>query len=151
MPDELTEAGRVLSAENQGALVAAFRSLRGVLKKAMGVDPIDDSADAMPADNTPPAKESADELHLTSDLVPLVEASKRKDGTVPLKIIDAGWGSSGYYSADVLKRDGPKVFTSGLHMYLDHPSVTEEADRPERSVKDLAGERGTSGAARAAE
>jgi hypothetical protein len=53
-------------------------------------------------------------------------------------LIRAGWGSSGYYSEDVLKRDGPKVFPVGTKMYLDHPSVSEEADRPERSVKDLA-------------
>lgn len=48
-------------------------------------------------------------------------------------------GSSGYYPADVLRRDGATAFPAGTHVYLDHPSTSEEQDRPERSVKDLAG------------
>jgi hypothetical protein len=63
----------------------------------------------------------------------------RPDGTVPIKIISPGWGTRGYYSAEVLKRDGPKAWPAGTHMYLDHPSLTEAADRPERSLRDLAG------------
>lgn len=76
---------------------------------------------------------------ITGDLIPLVEKAVKKDGTASIKIIQAGQGSSGYYPAEVLKRDGPKAFTAGTHVYLDHPSVTEESERPERSVKDLAG------------
>lgn len=72
------------------------------------------------------------------DLVPLVESALRADGSIPIKVIAPGWGSSGYYPADVLERDGPKVFAKGTHMYLDHPTDAEESDRPERSVKDLA-------------
>lgn len=48
-------------------------------------------------------------------------------------------GSSGYYPAEVLMRDGPKAFPAGTHIYFDHPSGSEEMDRPERSVKDIAG------------
>jgi hypothetical protein len=48
-------------------------------------------------------------------------------------------GSSGYYPAGVLRRDGSTAFPSGTHVYLDHPSSSEEQDRPERSVRDLAG------------
>lgn len=48
------------------------------------------------------------------------------------------WGSSGYYGKKMLERDGSKAFPAGTQMYLDHPSVSEEDDRPERSVKDLA-------------
>lgn len=48
------------------------------------------------------------------------------------------WGSSGYYPRAVLERDGPKVWPAGTLMYLDHPTPTEEAERPERSVRDLA-------------
>lgn len=56
-----------------------------------------------------------------------------------IKLIDAGWGSSGYYSPQVLKEAAKNgVFPAGTHMYLDHPSMTEAVDRPERSVKDLA-------------
>lgn len=48
-------------------------------------------------------------------------------------------GSSGYYPAEVLRRDGATAFPAGTHVYLDHPSSSEEQDRPERSVRDLAG------------
>lgn len=77
---------------------------------------------------------------LVGDLVPLEEAVG-SDGALPIiKIIQPGWGSSGYYSADVLRRDGPTVFTPGTKMYWDHPTETEEAERPERSLRDLAAE-----------
>jgi len=56
------------------------------------------------------------------------------------RIIEADrWGSSAYYPADVLERDGSRVFTAGLPMYRNHPTSTEEYDRPERSVDDLVG------------
>ena len=84
-----------------------------------------------------PATEAANEI--TGELVPLVEKSVKTDGTALIKIIAPGQGSSGFYPADVLKRDGPKVFTEGTQIFLDHPSVADERDRPERSVKDLAG------------
>ena len=60
-------------------------------------------------------------------------------GSFRMKIIQAGWGSSGYYPADVLKRDGPKVFRAGTQMFMDHPTLTGEKELPERSVRDLAG------------
>jgi hypothetical protein len=83
-------------------------------------------------------QESRD-LELSGELIPLVEKAVRKDGTALIKIIQPGWGSSGFYPAEVLERDGPRVFTKGLHTYWDHPSVSEEKDRPERSLRDLAG------------
>lgn len=49
------------------------------------------------------------------------------------------WGSSAYYPAEVLERDGARVFTPGLPMYADHPTDSESYDRPERSVRDLVG------------
>lgn len=56
-----------------------------------------------------------------------------------VKLISAGWGSSGYYSPKVLAEAAKAgVFPAGLHQYLDHPSLSESVDRPERSVKDLA-------------
>jgi hypothetical protein len=55
-----------------------------------------------------------------------------------IQIISAGWGSSGYYSEAVLRRDGPKAWPIGTHMYVDHPTESEEYERPERSIKDLA-------------
>lgn len=60
-----------------------------------------------------------------------------KNGDMPIKIISPGWGSSGYYSAEVLKKAAPN-YKEGLKMYLDHPTKSEDKERPERSVKDLA-------------
>src|SRR5690554_7776066 len=48
-------------------------------------------------------------------------------------------GSSGYYPASVLERDGATAFPAGTHIYLDHPTWEEDWQRPERSVKDLVG------------
>ena len=48
-------------------------------------------------------------------------------------------GSSGYYPAEVLRRDGPFAFPAGTHVFLDHPTSNEDEERPERSVRDLAG------------
>lgn len=49
------------------------------------------------------------------------------------------WGSSGYYPAEVIERDGPTTWPAGTPVYLDHPGAGESYDRPERSVRDLAG------------
>lgn len=85
-----------------------------------------------------PSKESSFPCDLNGDtIIPLTESAVRPDGTAKVKIIAPGWGSSGYYSREVLERDGPKVFTPGLHMFWDHPTRSEESDRPERSLKDL--------------
>lgn len=56
-----------------------------------------------------------------------------------VKVIEAGWGSSGYYGADMLSNYGPKVFTKGTKIFMNHPSVSESNDRPERDVEKLAG------------
>ena len=49
------------------------------------------------------------------------------------------WGSSGWYGREMLERDGPTVWPAGTQVYMDHPGATEQHDRPERSVRDLAG------------
>ena len=84
-----------------------------------------------------PAMEAAE---IAGDYVPLIERALRNDGTIGVKIIQPGMGSSGYYPAEVLERDGPSVFTSGLKMYADHATATEEAERPEGSIKNLVAE-----------
>lgn len=59
-------------------------------------------------------------------------------GRYRVQLINPGWGSSGHYSADVLAEAATRrVFPAGLHMYADHPTATDEAERPERSVRDL--------------
>lgn len=73
-----------------------------------------------------------------TDLIDLSEAI-RSDGTLPVMLINPGWGSSGYYGADVLEAAGnDRVFPRGTQMYVDHPGIAERMDRPERSVRDLA-------------
>ena len=73
-------------------------------------------------------------------IVPLIEAKADANGTIPIKIIDAGWGSSGYYSREVLQQAAnARVYAAGLQMYWNHPSKTDEKERPERDLRDLAG------------
>jgi hypothetical protein len=93
--------------------------------------PDDESGEAPASD----FEESAADL--LGDTVPLVESAVRPDGTMNIKLIQPGWGATGYYSEAVLRRDGPKVFTAGTKMFIDHPGYAEEADRPERSLKDI--------------
>ncbi len=56
-----------------------------------------------------------------------------------VKVIESGWGSSGYYPADMLKQYGPAVFKEGTKVFMNHPSASESTDRPERDVHQLAG------------
>lgn len=49
------------------------------------------------------------------------------------------WGSSAYYPHEVVERDGPRIFTAGMHMYQNHLSESEQWDRPEGSVENLVG------------
>ena len=73
-------------------------------------------------------------------IVPLIEAKTDDKGTIPIKIIDPGWGSSGYYSREVLQQAvNARVYAAGTQMYWNHPSKTDEKDRPERDLRDLAG------------
>ena len=62
-----------------------------------------------------------------------------KDGTMLIRIIAPGKGSSGHYSSQVLERDIPRVFPKGTPMYANHMTESEQWERPERSINDLAG------------
>jgi hypothetical protein len=88
---------------------------------------------------TAPVTEAA-ACDLSGEYLQLREGAVAADGSAQIKIIQPGWGSSGYYPADVLKRDGPKIFSSGLKMFWDHQTAVEEAERPEGSLDDLAAE-----------
>lgn len=76
---------------------------------------------------------------LETDTVDLIERAIAADGTARIKIIAPGIGSSGYYSADVL-RDAAKrkVFAAGTQMFWDHATASEERERPEGSLDRLA-------------
>lgn len=86
------------------------------------------------ADGTMKLVESA--AFLDGVAVNVTEAAK---ADYAVKLIAPGWGSSGYYSPELLERDGPKIFKSGTHMHWNHPTAAEEAARPEGSLDTLAG------------
>lgn len=99
------------------------------------IQAIHDASNALGAECS--AKEAA-ALELTGDIIPLREGAVGQDGTAYLKLIAPGWGSSGYYSAEVLKRDGPACFPAGTKNYWNHQTAQEEAERPEGDLRDLA-------------
>jgi hypothetical protein len=67
-------------------------------------------------------------------------ATELSSGKYRVKLIAADkWGSSAFYTSEVLKRDGSRVFHKGLHMYQDHLSESEQWDRPEGSIANLVG------------
>lgn len=49
-------------------------------------------------------------------------------------------GSSGYYPAETLRRDGPRLFTKGTPMFLDHQTPEEKSNKPFGSLTTFAGE-----------
>lgn len=64
--------------------------------------------------------------------------SGERPGRYRIRIICPGQGSSGTYSeANLAASVGH--FPAGTQMFMDHPSKDEDVNRPERSVKDLAG------------
>lgn len=93
-----------------------------------------------PEEDSQDVSESLKEIALNESAIALEEKAVRSDGTVPIKIIQPGWGSSGYYPKEVLRRDGPKAFRKGTKMNWDHPTEVEEAERPEGSLNNLASE-----------
>lgn len=83
-------------------------------------------------------REGVAPVQLTGEYSELLERAVQKDGTTQIKIIQEGWGSSGYYPSDVLKRDGPRVFPAGHRMFWNHPTKTMDRELPERDLRDLA-------------
>jgi hypothetical protein len=58
-----------------------------------------------------------------------------KTGHLQIGIITPGFGSSGYYSPEVLEAAATdRVFPKGTLMHFDHPTESETFERPERSV-----------------
>lgn len=144
---KLGEAGRVLSKANEGKLRSALESLTAVLSLLDEEDEPESEPEGEPDLNeaaivpsTLALRAAGEGVNLDTEFVPLVERAVRGDGTLPVKLISAGWGSSGYYPAEVLRRDGPQVFKASTQMFWDHPTPSEEAERPEGSLKNLAGE-----------
>jgi hypothetical protein len=62
------------------------------------------------------------------------------NGIYEIKLIGADvQGSSGYYSRAVLEAHGVAAFPAGTKIFIDHPTLDESDNRPERSVRDIAG------------
>ncbi len=98
------------------------------------------SAQSDSSDSKEAAAVSSSGLRLVesaSTMEPILLREARAD--YEIKLIAPGMGSSAFYPAEVLKRDGPKVFKGGTHVYLNHATAAEEAARPEGDVKNLAG------------
>lgn len=78
------------------------------------------------------------QVHETATITEAAAAAAKKTGHMLIQFISPGWGSSGYYSPDVLEAAATdKVIPAGTHMYADHPTETEDIERPVRSIKDL--------------
>jgi hypothetical protein len=87
----------------------------------------------------PPSPDTAvSPVPLHESFIPLAERAVRRDGTVRLKLIGPGWGSSGYYSRQVLERDIPHVFPPRTQNFWNHDTVAEEVERPEGDLSRLA-------------
>ena len=76
---------------------------------------------------------------LDLDYVALEEAAVGPGGETKIKLIGPGWGTSGFYSPNVLKQAASdRMFDKGLKMYWNHPTPTEESERPEGDLNALA-------------
>ena len=71
-----------------------------------------------------------------ADFIELNEVRFQRDGSVPVKVIQPGWGSSGFYSKELLESAAERF--DGAQMYWNHPTPDEDKVRPERSLNDLA-------------
>jgi hypothetical protein len=118
---------------------------RHIIKRAKALGKSDLIPDNWSSSGSNTSKESADDAgtaphtEVVTETGALLEEGTAKSGRLKIQIITPGWGSSGYYSADVLEAAATdKVFPAGTHMYFDHPTEAESAERPGRSVKDLA-------------
>lgn len=67
----------------------------------------------------------------------LAEADTTAPVRYPVKVIQPGWGSSGYYSEAVLQA-AAHMF-EGAQMFWNHPKSSDNYERPERDLRDLAG------------
>lgn len=56
-----------------------------------------------------------------------------------VRLIAAGAGSSGFYTEEVLRRDGPEAWPIGTLSHIDHQTLWERDERPEKSLKSVAG------------
>lgn len=78
---------------------------------------------------------------ITGDVMRFREVSgpEAKPGTIEVHIIRPGWGSSGYYFEEKLKKACENgVYPVGMHMHWDHPTPTQEFEQPARTTGTIA-------------
>lgn len=138
---DLKEAGRALSKKNEKDLEDALSKITEVISKIQK----DESTKKRIKDIEKEAKKQKESgvpsksLDFTESVsLKMAETKIRADGTVPIKIIGPGWGSSGYYSAELLEKYAYR-YKEGTQMFWNHPKSSEEFERPERDLKELAG------------
>ena len=135
----LTRAERIILSSAIGRGLDAFNAvIQELAPHLYQRRPWDEPEEDQPITTAEQEADSGEEFG--GDYMPLMEAAVRRDGTIPVKIIQPGWGSSGYYPAEVLERDGPQVFRAGTKMFWNHATSHEEAERPEGDLRDLAAE-----------
>lgn len=99
--------------------------------------PVSEASAAPPVGSVPLVESCA---FVACDM-PLVEAAalpSTENKSPLLKLIAVGPGSKGYYTAEVLKRDGPKAFPKGTFNRWDHMTEAERKAQPEGSIDRLA-------------
>lgn len=75
-------------------------------------------------------------IHETVNTTP---AATKTPGRFLVQLIDAGDGTSGYYSPAVLEQAAQdRIFPAGTHMYIDHAAAIRRGINGERSLRDLA-------------
>lgn len=77
-------------------------------------------------------------MHRLHESTAAVGTESLGEGKYRIRIIVPGQGSSGIYTAENLAESAP-LFKAGTEMFIDHPTETEEWERPERSIRDYAG------------
>ena len=77
-------------------------------------------------------------MHKVRESTAALATESLGDGKYRIRIIVPGQGSSGIYTAENLAKSAP-LFKAGTEMFIDHPTESEEWERPERSIRDYAG------------
>jgi hypothetical protein len=76
-------------------------------------------------------------IHETWQLIPEATPGTKTGRTYLARFIDAGEGSSAFYTPEVLKQAATdRIFAEGTRIHLDHPRRSDDRELPERSVKD---------------
>lgn len=74
-----------------------------------------------------------------ANLTPLAPDADLTGKTWAVRIIEGDrQGASAYYPARVLQESAP-LFAKGTRVYMDHPTLSEQEERPARSANDLIG------------